>query len=78
MAEHAVNEQHVLNRIGADIYVNFSNKVNEIRMPDEKGLPEDGLSKDFTYDHNQYGGNYGRGGHQGSGGGPFSGSGYEL
>merc|ERR1719418_120088 len=78
MAEHAVNEQHVLNRIGADIYVNFSNKVNEIRMPDEKGLPEDGLSKDFTYNHNQGGnqyGNYGRGGHQGGGGGPFSGSG---
>ena len=82
MAEHAVNEHQVFNRIGADIYVNFSNKVNEIRMPDEKGLPEDGLSKDFTYDHNQGGnqyGNYGRGGHQGghSGGGPFSGSGYE-
>ena len=80
MAEHAVNEHHVFNRIGADIYVNFSNKVNEIRMPDEKGLPEDGLSKDFTYDHSQGGnqyGNYGRGGHQGSGGGPFSGSGYE-
>ena len=82
MAEHAVNEHHVFNRIGADIYVNFSNKVNEIRMPDEKGLPEDGLSKDFTYNHNQGGnqyGNYGRGGHQGghSGGGPFSGSGYE-
>jgi hypothetical protein len=80
MAEHAVNEHQVFNRIGADIYVNFSNKVNEIRMPDEKGLPEDGLSKDFTYDHNQGGnqyGNYGRGGHQGghSGGGPFSGSG---
>merc|ERR1712212_622213 len=72
MAEYAVNEQHVLNRIGADIYVNFSNKVNEIRMPMEKGLPEDGLSKDFTIDHSQYYGNrYGN--HPGSGG-PFSGS----
>lgn len=48
MAEHAVNEQHVLNRIGAEIYVNFSNKVSEIRMPAEKGLPDDGFSKDFT------------------------------
>ena len=37
MAEHAVNEQHVLNRIGADIYVNFSNKVNEIKMYNNPG-----------------------------------------
>jgi len=75
MAEHAVNEQHVLNRIGADIYVNFSNKINEIKMPVDKGLPEDGLSKDFTYPHpnpNQYYGNFRD--HPGSGG-PFSGSG---
>ena len=78
MAEHAVNEQHVLNRIGADIYVNFSNKINEIKMPVDKGLPEDGLSKDFTYPHpapNQYYGNFRD--HPGSGG-PFSGSGYVV
>ena len=49
MAEHAVHEQHLLNRIGAEIYVNYSNKVSEIRMPSEKGLNDDGLSKDFTY-----------------------------
>ena len=49
MAEHAVNEQHLLNRIGADIYVNYSNKVTEIRTPAEKGMPDDGLTKDFTY-----------------------------
>ena len=49
MAEHAVNEQHLLNRIGADIYVNYSSKVAEIRLPSEKGMPDDGLSKDFTY-----------------------------
>ena len=49
MAEHAVNEQHLLNRIGADIYVNYSNKVDQIRLPSEKGMPDDGLSKDFTY-----------------------------
>jgi hypothetical protein len=75
MAEYAVNEQHVLNRIGADIYVNFSNKVNEIRMPNEKGLPEDGLSKDFTIDHSQYYGNHGSYGNHPGSGGPFSGSG---
>ena len=49
MVEHAVHEQHLLNRIGAEIYVNYSNKVSEIRMPSEKGLNDDGLSKDFTY-----------------------------
>ena len=49
MAEHAVNEQHLLNRIGAEIYVNYSNKVTEIRTPAEKGMPDDGLTKDFTY-----------------------------
>jgi len=75
MAEYAVNEQHVLNRIGADIYVNFSNKVNEIRMPNEKGLPEDGLSKDFTIDHSQYYGSHGSYGNHPGSGGPFSGSG---
>jgi len=75
MAEHAVNEQGVLNRIGADIYVNFSNKVNEIRMPNEKGLPEDGLSKDFTYDHSQSYNQYGNYGNHAGSGGPFSGSG---
>ena len=67
MAEHAVNEQHVLNRIGADIYVNFSNKVTEIRLPSEKGLPEDGLSKDFTYPNPSQGAYFGQG--------PFSGNG---
>jgi len=75
MAEHAVNEHQVFNRIGADIYVNFSNKVNEIRMPMEKGLPEDGLSKDFTYDHSQYRNQYGNYRDHSGGGGPFSGSG---
>lgn len=79
MAEHAVNEQHVLNRIGADIYVNFSNKVNEIKMYNNPGMPEDGLSKDFTFDRSQQHGNQFYGdfrAHPGSGGsGPFSGSG---
>jgi len=75
MAEYAVNEQHVLNRIGADIYVNFSNKVDEIRMPHDKGLPEDGLSKDFTIDYSQYGNAYGNYGNRPGSGGPFSGSG---
>lgn len=67
MAEHAVNEQHVLNRIGADIYVNFSNKVSEIKMPSEKGLPEDGLSKDFTYASGPPPSHYGQGPYSGSG-----------
>ena len=74
MAEYAVNEHHVLNRIGAHIYVNFSTKVDQLQMPNERGLvSEDGLAKDFTIDpaihyHNNYGNNPGRGG-------PFSGSG---
>merc|ERR1711997_1143413 len=41
----------------------------------EKGLPEDGLSKDFTIDHSQYYGNHGSYGNHPGSGGPFSGSG---
>jgi RNA recognition motif-containing protein len=48
MAENAVQEQHVLNRTGYDIYVNFSNKVSEVRLPYSAGMGDDGLSKDFT------------------------------
>jgi len=48
MAHIAVNDQYVLKRTGADIYVNFSNKVSLVRLPTEMGLPVDGLSKDFT------------------------------
>ena len=47
-AQMAVHEQDVLKRTGADIYVNFSTKVPFVRLPSEMGVPEDGLSKDFT------------------------------
>ena len=47
-AQLAVQDQYVLKRTGADIYVNFSNKVSMVRMPSEMGIPDDGLSKDFT------------------------------
>ena len=39
MAHIAVNDQYVLKRTGADIYVNFSNKVSLVRLPTEMGLP---------------------------------------
>ena len=48
MAEKAVEEQDSLNRTGTDIFVNFSTKVQVVRMPAEVGLTDDGLSKDFT------------------------------
>ena len=51
MAQIAVHEQDVLKRTGADIYVNFSTKVPFVRLPSEMGVPEDGLSKDFTMSH---------------------------
>ena len=44
-------------------------------MPHDKGLPEDGLSKDFTIDYSQYGNAYGNYGNRPGSGGPFSGSG---
>ena len=52
MAQMAVHEQDVLKRTGADIYVNFSTKVPCVRLPSEMGVPEDGLSKDFTMSMN--------------------------
>ena len=41
----SVEDQDVLKRTGADIYVNYST-INLIRS--SEGYPEDGLTKDFT------------------------------
>ena len=41
----AVNEQSVLNRIGSDIFVNFSSKFKEVSLPEPGTLNDDGLTK---------------------------------
>jgi hypothetical protein len=53
MAEHseaqrAIAEQEKLNRVGTEIYVNFSNKFREIRAPEPGSMYDDGLTKDVT------------------------------
>ena len=47
-AQRAIQEQETLNRNGGDIYVNFSSKFSDIRMPEPGSMHDDGLSKDFT------------------------------
>lgn len=47
-AQLAIQQQEQLNRNGGDIYVNFSSKFADIRMPEPGSLHDDGLSKDFT------------------------------
>ena len=40
--------QEVLNRAGTEIYVNFSSKFKEIRMPDPGTTFDDGMTRDYT------------------------------
>lgn len=47
-ALRAINEQDKLNRVGTEIYVNFSSKFKTIKLPDAGSLYDDGLTKDFT------------------------------
>jgi hypothetical protein len=47
-AEKAVDEQEVLKKTARDIFVNFSTNVNNVRMPSEVGLHNDGLTRDYT------------------------------
>lgn len=47
-AKRAVNEQATLNKTGTDIYVNFSSKFREVKMPDSGSAHDDGLTKDYT------------------------------
>ena len=47
-AQRAIEEQDKLNRVGTDIYVNYSSKFTDIRMPEPGSMYDDGLAKDFT------------------------------
>merc|ERR1719410_562940 len=47
-AQRAIEEQDKLNRLGTDIYVNYSSKFTDIRMPEPGSMYDDGLAKDFT------------------------------
>jgi len=47
-AQRAIEEQDSLNRVGTEIYVNYSSKFTEIRLPEPGSLYDDGLTKDFT------------------------------
>ena len=47
-AEKAVEEQEILKKTARDIFVNFSTNVNNVRMPSEVGLHNDGLTRDYT------------------------------
>ena len=47
-AHRAILEQETLNRVGTDIYVNYSSKMTDIRMPEPGSRYDDGLAKDFT------------------------------
>ena len=79
-AQRAIQEQDKLNRVGTDIYVNFSSKFTEIRMPEPGSVYDDGLSKDFTGKFSSmamqpprppFGMEMGGGGGGGFGGGPM-------
>lgn len=83
-AERAINEQDKLNRVGTEIYVNFSSKFREIKVPEPGSLYDDGLTKDFTGEfpnagqmppqpHRQQGFGMGGGYEDGMGGGGFGG-----
>ena len=48
MADKAVNEQGTLHRTCPNIFVNFSNNITYVKLPQESGFPEDGLSRDYT------------------------------
>lgn len=47
-AQRAIEEQEKLNRVGTEIYVNYSSKFTDIRMPEPGSMYDDGLAKDFT------------------------------
>ena len=47
-AHKAYNEQDKLNRVGTEIYVNFSSKFKEIKVPEPGSMYDDGLTKDYT------------------------------
>jgi len=47
-AMKALNEQEKLNKVGTEIYVNFSSKFKEIKIPEPGSMYDDGLTKDFT------------------------------
>ena len=47
-AQSAYNEQEKLNRVGTEIYVNFSSKFKEIKVPEPGSMYDDGLTKDYT------------------------------
>eukprot|EP00090_Calanus_glacialis_P013007 TRINITY_DN21628_c0_g1_i11.p1 TRINITY_DN21628_c0_g1~~TRINITY_DN21628_c0_g1_i11.p1 ORF type:complete len:508 (-),score=183.12 TRINITY_DN21628_c0_g1_i11:125-1648(-) len=47
-AHKAYNEQDKLNRVGTEIYVNFSSKFKEIKVQEPGSMYDDGLTKDYT------------------------------
>merc|ERR1719228_2607801 len=47
-AMRALNEQDRLNRVGTEIYVNFSSKFKEIKVHEPGSMFDDGLTKDYT------------------------------
>ena len=75
-AHRAIQEQETLNRVGTDIYVNYSSKMTDIRMPEPGSRYDDGLAKDFTgqfsslamQSNDQFRGNNYGGGMMGAGG----------
>merc|ERR1719234_1438009 len=72
-AQRAIEEQEKLNRVGTEIYVNFSSKFREIKLPEPGSLYDDGLSKDFTGEFPSTGSSTNHGG--GGMGNPHSGFG---
>merc|ERR1719228_3137857 len=71
-AQRAIEEQEKLNRVGTEIYVNFSSKFREIKLPEPGSMYDDGLSKDFTGEFPSTGSGTG---HVGGMGNPHSGFG---
>jgi len=47
-AQKAVDEQAVLNRTGSEIFVSFSSRFKEVKLPQPGTINDDGLTKDFT------------------------------
>ena len=47
-AKRAIEEQDSLNRVGTEIYVNYSAKFSEVKIPTPGSMHDDGLTKDFT------------------------------
>jgi len=65
-AQRAIDEQEKLNRVGTEIYVNFSSKFREIKLPEPGSMYDDGLSKDFTGEFPSTGSSTGHGGGMGN------------